>query len=299
MAQQQRLPFARLQALAATSSYRDSSSTNSEISTTPSEESAGTEGEPSTCRPNELRRKRTNKSNQQKPRTSWVFNHIRDEDREKRYLSDNSTLEWRCKYCTQTYELSRGTYIITKHLTIGTKTRDGHGLTAESPRLERAKNQQAAIDLALLQAEENPKKRRRIGNANGDSLNPGIMEILWVNVLAACSLAFRLSDNKQFRTFLEYLNPDIEVWFPPSHSVIQGWVMRQFADQKLKMKEVLLAARSRIHISCDLWTSPNSLAILGIIAHFVDKDGTLQAMVLALKSIVGDHTGESLVMPIL
>src|SRR6266516_4508936 len=85
------------------------------------------------------------------------------------------------------------------------------------------------------------------------------MEILWVNVLAACSLAFRLSGNKQFRTFLEYLNPDIEVWFPPSHSVIQGWVMRQF----------------------------------------VDKDGTLQAMVLALKSIVGDYTGESLVVPIL
>ena len=114
MAQQQCLPFAGLQALAATSSYRDSSPTNSEFSTTPSEESAGTEGEPSTRGPNELRRKRTNKSNQQKPRTSWVFNHMRDEDREKRYLSDNGTLEWRCKYCTQTYELSGGTYIITK-----------------------------------------------------------------------------------------------------------------------------------------------------------------------------------------
>ena len=63
IAQQQRLPFARLQALVATSSYRDLSSTNSEISTTPSEELAGTEGEPSTRRPNELRRKHTNKSN--------------------------------------------------------------------------------------------------------------------------------------------------------------------------------------------------------------------------------------------
>ena len=103
---------------------------------------------------------------------------MRDKDREKRYLSDNGTLEWRYKYCTQTYELSRGTYIITKHLTIGTKTRDGHGLTVESPRLKRAKNQQAAIDLTLLQAKENPKKRRRIGNANRDSLNPDIIEIL-------------------------------------------------------------------------------------------------------------------------
>ena len=70
--------------------------------------------------------------------------------------------------------------------------------------------------------------------------------------------------------------------------------MRQFEDQKKKMKEILHAARTQIHISCDLWTSPNSLAILGIVAYFVDADGKLQSMVLALKEIVGDHTGEHL-----
>jgi hypothetical protein len=52
--------------------------------------------------------------------------------------------------------------------------------------------------------------------------------------------------------------------------------------------------RSKIHISCDLWTSSNSLAILGVVAHFVTEDGRLQRCVLALKDIIGKHTGENL-----
>lgn len=54
------------------------------------------------------------------------------------------------------------------------------------------------------------------------------------------------------------------------------------------------SARSKIHISCDLWTSSNSLAILGVVAHFVTEDGKLQRCVLALKDIIGKHTGENL-----
>jgi hypothetical protein len=52
-------------------------------------------------------------------------------------------------------------------------------------------------------------------------------------------------------------------------------------------------------ISCDLWTSSNSLAILGIIAHFIDEEGKLQHCTLALKDILGEHTGESLTNAVL
>src|SRR5258708_5339471 len=52
--------------------------------------------------------------------------------------------------------------------------------------------------------------------------------------------------------------------------------------------------RNRIHISCDLWSSPNSLAILRIVAHFITGDGELRHVVLALREIDGAHTGENL-----
>ena len=56
----------------------------------------------------------------------------------------------------------------------------------------------------------------------------------------------------------------------------------------------LRQARSKIHISCDLWTSPNSKAILGITAQFVNKAGKLTSLVLALKEVVGEHSGENM-----
>jgi hypothetical protein len=65
------------------------------------------------------------------------------------------------------------------------------------------------------------------------------------------------------------------------------------------MRTKIQAAKSKIHISCDLWTSLNSLAILGIIAHYVNEDGKLQQSNLALRSIIGDHTGEHLAEVIL
>jgi hypothetical protein len=41
-------------------------------------------------------------------------------------------------------------------------------------------------------------------------------------------------------------------------------------------------------------SSPKSLAILGIIAHFIDDQGKVQHCTLALQEIVGENTGESL-----
>ncbi len=63
---------------------------------------------------------------------------------------------------------------------------------------------------------------------------------------------------------------------------------------KVMIKVTLQKARSKIHISCDLWTSPNSLVILGIIAQFIDENRKLQSLVLALKEIDGDHTGKNI-----
>jgi len=65
------------------------------------------------------------------------------------------------------------------------------------------------------------------------------------------------------------------------------------------MKAKIHSARSKIYLSCDLWTSPNSLAILGVIAHYVDEDRALQHTNLTLKSIIRDHSREQLATAII
>jgi hypothetical protein len=212
-----------------------------------------------------------------------------DADRETIYLSAAGKPEWRCGGCPKTYLISGGTFIITQHL-------KGHGKESTSTREQQWKNQQITIDEAHAEAERNPnpKRRKLFHRVEGDSIDPNVLEILWVHVLVACSLALRLICLPSFRAFLQYLNPDVLAWLPTSHNTIREWVLRQYNNRKAFIQQKLQSAKSKIHISCDLWTSPNSLAILGIIAHYIDEDGKLQHSTLALKSIVGDHTGDHL-----
>ena len=105
----------------------------------------------------------------------------------------------------------------------------------------------------------------------GDSIVPDRLEPLYVRrLISACCLPFRLVESPEFRALLSYLNDDVK-------------------QRSKKIKQIIQAAKSRIHISCDLWTSPNCLAILGIVSHYVTEDGQLEHHTLALNDI--DNSG--------
>ena len=53
----------------------------------------------------------------------------------------------------------------------------------------------------------------------------------------------------------------------------------------------LASIESRISISLDGWTSPNNIAFVGIVAHFIDNDFVLRSEVLGFDVIQGSHTG--------
>jgi hypothetical protein len=55
-------------------------------------------------------------------------------------------------------------------------------------------NEQVRVDLALQNATRNNLKKRRIAYATSDgaSIEPKVLEYLWIQVLVACSLTFRL-----------------------------------------------------------------------------------------------------------
>jgi hypothetical protein len=59
------------------------------------------------------------------------------------------------------------------------------------------------------------------------------------------------------------------------------------------MQELELAL-TKIHLSFDLWTSPNRHAMMAIIAHFIDNHKRQQTRLLALRRQLGAHSGENL-----
>jgi hypothetical protein len=58
------------------------------------------------------------------------------------------------------------------------------------------------------------------------------------------------------------------------------------------VRQVLQAALSHIHISLDIWTSPNRWLLLAICAHFTTYDQKKQKALLALKKVPG-HSSEA------
>ena len=65
-----------------------------------------------------------------------------------------------------------------------------------------------------------------------------------------------------------------------------------YGTEKGRIQQKLQSSLSKIHFTVDLWTSPNSLAILGVIGHYISESGVLQHSILALKELDGAHSGE-------
>jgi hAT family C-terminal dimerisation region/BED zinc finger len=220
-------------------------------------------------------------------RHSWVFRHMPDEDMQTKYYNEaTKSEEWRCRYCVKVYACSGGTTAPARHL------EDFHEIPKDSARDVTVKNIQRSIGDAFAQAAANPQKRRRLDT---DEVSQDRLESLWIRCLVSCNLAFNIVTNPEFRAFIMYLNSQAEEFLTKGASGVKRWVMRQYHSLKSStVIPVLRKARTKIHISCDLWTSPNSKAILGITAQFINEGGILQSLVLGMKEVVGEHTGENI-----
>jgi uncharacterized C2H2 Zn-finger protein len=224
---------------------------------------------------------------QRRGRKSWVWNHTPDLDRNTIHTTHDGKSLWKCSYCTQVYAETSGTTVAIRHLL------KAHKITEESSQLRRLKARDLDIAQAFARGSLNTSKRRCLSSIATETLEPEVIEQLYVRLIVCCSLSFRLVEREEFRSFLQYLNPEIGNWLPSSHTTIRVWIIRTFNAEKLLIQQAIHSALSKIHFTVDLWTSPNSLAILGIIGHYMAENGDLQQSVLALVELDGQHTGQS------
>ena len=157
----------------------------------------------------------------------------------KYYNQTTNKLESRCKYCPKKYTVNRGTRCIKAHL------KYSHEVTELSPRAEKAQKRQRSIEEAIVAGTENPQKRRFFEVIDNDNLstpstlNPDVLEVLYVNMVASYNLPLRFVQCEAFREFIQYLNPARNALLPESHTTIQEWLIRQFQAGKEQTKQLL------------------------------------------------------------
>jgi hypothetical protein len=97
-----------------------------------------------------------------------------------------------------------------------------------------------------------------------------------------CQIALRLVADKLFVGFLRIVYLSINKLLLGCGNTLRSLVIGAFNKRKEHLKGVLARSVSKIHFSFDLWTSLNHLALLGVVAHFIDEFGQNQSVCLFL-----------------
>lgn len=108
-------------------------------------------------------------------------------------------------------------------------------------------------------------------------------------------LPFNKANSPEFRSLLKLLQPQM-VRVAYSATSLRRWARDAFTVERARVKSLLSEAASKIHISFDIWTSPNRFAVFGIVAHFVRpihaEDKVVyrnQAVLLGMKRMQDRH----------
>ncbi|KJZ70189.1 hypothetical protein HIM_10412 [Hirsutella minnesotensis 3608] len=124
--------------------------------------------------------------------------------------------------------------------------------------------------------------------------------LAWLVVIL--NLPYRIVESREFHLFISTLNPLAKDFLPSAHSTIPGIINQQFQSAKKIVRLKLQSAISKVHLSLDIWTSPNRLLLLGICAHFVDHVQEARKKTLLALRPVANHSGEEqliTLMPVL
>jgi len=112
-------------------------------------------------------------------------------------------------------------------------------------------------------------------------------------------ITFSQVENDWFRRFLAALSPHLEPWIPKAGNTVKAWILAEFERRQEEIKKQLHSSKSRIHLSFDLWTSPNNIAFVGVVGHFMSSQYKVETVMLGLRRLHGTHSGENIAEAIL
>ena len=93
---------------------------------------------------------------------------------------------------------------------------------------------------------------------------------------------------------LESYNLNLAKEQPLGRTTLSHDLVEIFRSSKGYIQKELNSAQTSIHISFDLWTSPNRLAFIAIFAHFLDQEHRQQNRLIGFRRQYGTHAGENI-----
>jgi hypothetical protein len=132
-------------------------------------------------------------------------------------------------------------------------------------------------------------------------LSPAVIIEALVTLIVIRNLSYIIMEWPEFHTLCQVLNIASEGKITTSHSIIAIKVKEAWVKHKDVVRRAFQLTVSYIHISLDIWTSPNRHLLLAICAHFTTYELKRKKALLALKKVLG-HSGDDqflILLPVL
>jgi len=179
------------------------------------------------------------------------------------------------------YAVEKGSGPATRHL------REAHGID-EVGELPAGRKRRRPVELAGLNARD-PREQELL-NELVSSFNAEYFKQLLIRWTVYENIAFRTVDSQQSRDLMTYTNSRCKEALPHS-TTLREWVIQTYNDHKQTIIDELRQAQGLIHLSFDLWTSRNLIALNGVVAHYYAADGSAKTLLLALPEHEDEHSG--------
>ena len=100
-------------------------------------------------------------------------------------------------------------------------------------------------------------------------------------------LPFCLVEYTWFNVLLKRLNPSYK---KVSRNTIRSDCMRLYESEKEKLKRTFKDVR-KISLTCDLWTSNQTICYMSLVAHYIDADWSMHCRVINFLELEPPHNG--------
>ncbi|KAG6989179.1 putative AC9 transposase [Fusarium oxysporum f. sp. conglutinans] len=117
---------------------------------------------------------------------------------------------------------------------------------------------------------------------------------LSVGYIIDSNLPFSTFESTYLQELFRQLDSDLYAQIPWDRTSAKKELEDILSLKKAAVREELDEAVTQIHISFDLWTSPNRLAFISIFGHFIDRSNSHQSRLLAFRRQIGSHAGENI-----
>lgn len=232
---------------------------------------------------------RESQPKKRKLRTPETWKHFRLPQADEETHQSSQRL-WYCQQCCNPSWRTVSTTSAKRHM------RNAHGVAIEEEERPAKKALQQSLEVAFMHAEQ---KSREIATRSEESILRNTIQLdafyeAQIQLITRRRLPLNCVSWPEYQALLCAVNPKAEEVLIQSGTTVFAHIERSYLLHREAIKSQLQAAKSKVHFSIDLWSSPHRKAFLGICGQWVDEHYELREALLGLPNIKHSHSGETM-----